>query len=295
MTDPTETKLSSSSLQSAPLPAALHAKLLGAMREASEQAQAQEPRADAVEALLQRFSPAPLNASHKEKLQIALDYARSSYAPKRTWGKGMPYFRQILSLLALVCMTGCIIALIWPQEQVQHESVVAQSPASSLSLVSSPRADTLHSLAVLDASLPETEIGGTYSYFDSELNHPTGLRSLAAATPTASESWGHSSPFALEKECADQIDTFSPERAIASAPAPAPAPAPESKPALGLTSRHVVKTEVTSEVEWQEKDKPVRSYEVLYEDSFVMEQSEDLTIVIHVPTRVQVELEEELI
>ena len=60
----------------------------------------------------------------------------------------------------------------------------------------------------------------------------------------------------------------------------------------GLVSRNVIDARSTGRVEWRHGGVPVRHYEVVYEDSFVLE-AEDTTTVIRVPNRTEVEVEEE--
>lgn len=66
----------------------------------------------------------------------------------------------------------------------------------------------------------------------------------------------------------------------------------ESAP-QGLVSRNVIETQKTSRVEWRHGEAPVRHYEVVYEDSFVLEDDEDTTLIIQVPNRTEVEIEED--
>ena len=60
----------------------------------------------------------------------------------------------------------------------------------------------------------------------------------------------------------------------------------------GLVSRNVIDARSTGRVEWRHGEVPVRHYEVVYEDAFVLE-AEDTTTVIRVPNRTEVEVEEE--
>ncbi len=60
----------------------------------------------------------------------------------------------------------------------------------------------------------------------------------------------------------------------------------------GLVSRNVIDARSTGRVEWRHGQAPVRHYEVIYEDAFVLE-AEDTTTVIRVPNRTEVEVEEE--
>ncbi len=60
----------------------------------------------------------------------------------------------------------------------------------------------------------------------------------------------------------------------------------------GLVSRNIIETRGTSRVEWRHGQAPVRHYEVVYEDAFVLD-ADDTTTVIRVPNRTDVEVEEE--
>lgn len=60
----------------------------------------------------------------------------------------------------------------------------------------------------------------------------------------------------------------------------------------GLVSRNVIDARSTGRVEWRHGEVPVRHYEVVYEDAFVLE-AEDTTTVIRVPNRTEVEVEED--
>ena len=60
----------------------------------------------------------------------------------------------------------------------------------------------------------------------------------------------------------------------------------------GLVSRNVIDARGTGRVEWRHGEVPVRHYEVVYEDAFVLE-AEDTTTVIRVPNRTEVEVEED--
>ena len=60
----------------------------------------------------------------------------------------------------------------------------------------------------------------------------------------------------------------------------------------GLVSRNVIDARGTSRVEWRHGQAPVRHYEVVYEDAFVLD-ADDTTTVIRVPNRTDVEVEEE--
>lgn len=60
----------------------------------------------------------------------------------------------------------------------------------------------------------------------------------------------------------------------------------------GLVSRNIIESRSTNKVEWRRGEAPVRHYQVIYEDAFVLD-SEDVTTVIRVPNTTQVEVEED--
>ncbi len=60
----------------------------------------------------------------------------------------------------------------------------------------------------------------------------------------------------------------------------------------GLVSRNIIESRSTGKVEWRRGEAPVRHYQVIYEDAFVLE-SDDVTTVIRVPNTTQVEVEED--
>ncbi len=60
----------------------------------------------------------------------------------------------------------------------------------------------------------------------------------------------------------------------------------------GLVSRNIIESRSTDKVEWRRGEAPVRHYQVIYEDAFVLE-SDDVTTVIRVPNTTQVEVEED--
>ena len=62
--------------------------------------------------------------------------------------------------------------------------------------------------------------------------------------------------------------------------------------ASGLMSRCVLESRSSERVQWQD-GAPLRAYEVTYEDSFVMDAEEDVTVVVRVPNRATVRVEEE--
>ena len=61
----------------------------------------------------------------------------------------------------------------------------------------------------------------------------------------------------------------------------------------GLVSRNVIDARGTGRVEWRHGETPVRRYEVLYEDSFMLDDEEGATMIIQVPCKTEVEVEEE--
>lgn len=61
----------------------------------------------------------------------------------------------------------------------------------------------------------------------------------------------------------------------------------------GLVSRNVIDARGAGRVEWRLGAAPVRRYEVIYEDVFVLEDDEDTTTIIQVPSRTEVEIEED--
>lgn len=60
----------------------------------------------------------------------------------------------------------------------------------------------------------------------------------------------------------------------------------------GLMSRNVIEAKDTRKVEWRRGEAPVRHYEVIYEDAFVLDAG-DTTTVIRVPNTTKVEVEED--
>ncbi len=60
----------------------------------------------------------------------------------------------------------------------------------------------------------------------------------------------------------------------------------------GLVSRNIIDARSSNRVEWRRGEAPVRHYEVVYEDAFVLE-ADDTTTVIRVPNTTQVEIEED--
>lgn len=61
----------------------------------------------------------------------------------------------------------------------------------------------------------------------------------------------------------------------------------------GLMSRCVLASQAES-VEWQ-NGTPVRSYLVTYEDEFVMDADEDMTVMVRVPNRTEVQVNEDIL
>lgn len=60
----------------------------------------------------------------------------------------------------------------------------------------------------------------------------------------------------------------------------------------GLVSRNIIDARTSGRVEWRRGEAPVRHYEVIYEDAFVLD-AEDGTTVIRVPNTTRVEVEED--
>ena len=60
----------------------------------------------------------------------------------------------------------------------------------------------------------------------------------------------------------------------------------------GLVGRNIIESRSTNRVEWRRGEAPVRHYQVIYEDSFVLD-SEGTTTVIRVPNTTEVEVEED--
>lgn len=60
----------------------------------------------------------------------------------------------------------------------------------------------------------------------------------------------------------------------------------------GLVSRNIIDAQRTGRVDWRHGQPPVRHYEVIYEDAFVLD-ADDTTTVIRVPNKTEVEVEEE--
>lgn len=60
----------------------------------------------------------------------------------------------------------------------------------------------------------------------------------------------------------------------------------------GLVSRNIIHSAGTNRVEWRRGEAPVRHYQVIYEDAFVLD-ADDTTTVIRVPNTTEVEVEEE--
>lgn len=81
--------------------------------------------------------------------------------------------------------------------------------------------------------------------------------------------------------CATGISLFMPGMAVAEADAN-----------QGLVSRNIIDARTNGRVEWRRGEAPVRHYEVIYEDAFVLD-AEDGTTVIRVPNTTQVEVEED--
>lgn len=60
----------------------------------------------------------------------------------------------------------------------------------------------------------------------------------------------------------------------------------------GLVSRNIIDSRGTGRVEWRRGEAPVRHYEVIYEDAFVLD-TDDTTTVIRVPNKTEVLVEED--
>lgn len=60
----------------------------------------------------------------------------------------------------------------------------------------------------------------------------------------------------------------------------------------GLVSRNIIESRSTGKVEWRRGEAPVRHYQVIYEDAFVLDAG-DTTTVIRVPNCTEVEVEED--
>lgn len=60
----------------------------------------------------------------------------------------------------------------------------------------------------------------------------------------------------------------------------------------GLVSRNIIESRSTNRVEWRRGEAPVRHYQVIYEDAFVLDD-EGTTTVIRVPNTTEVEVEED--
>ena len=65
--------------------------------------------------------------------------------------------------------------------------------------------------------------------------------------------------------------------------------------AQGLARRSVLERTGGETVQWGEDGDPVREYEVMYEDSFVLPEEDDTTLVIRVPNRTIVSVKGEVI
>lgn len=61
------------------------------------------------------------------------------------------------------------------------------------------------------------------------------------------------------------------------------------------TSRSVIETQGSPTLQWQDGLIPVQSYEVTYEDSFVLPGDDDTTLVIRVPNRTTISVREDII
>ncbi len=68
-----------------------------------------------------------------------------------------------------------------------------------------------------------------------------------------------------------------------------------TEPTGGLACRSVMEARTGGEVMWHEGQTALRSCDVLYEDSFVLDGDEGSTITVRVPVRTRVMIEEEVI
>lgn len=63
----------------------------------------------------------------------------------------------------------------------------------------------------------------------------------------------------------------------------------------GLVNRSVLTSNGGEEVLWSQDGTPVRSYDVTYEDAFVLEDEDGMTVMVRVPNRRTVTVEEEVL
>lgn len=63
----------------------------------------------------------------------------------------------------------------------------------------------------------------------------------------------------------------------------------------GLVNRSVLTSNGGEEVLWSQNGTPVRSYDVTYEDAFVLEDEDGMTVMVRVPNRRTVTIEEEVL
>ncbi len=61
-----------------------------------------------------------------------------------------------------------------------------------------------------------------------------------------------------------------------------------------LVSRNVIESKPVQDLQWKHGESPQRSYEVLYEDSFVI-KNDNTTIIITVPNKTRVSIEESVL
>lgn len=62
----------------------------------------------------------------------------------------------------------------------------------------------------------------------------------------------------------------------------------------GMMSRIVIESRSEDDVQWKD-DEPLRSYEVIYEDNFVMDADDDMKVMVRVPNRATVRVPEEML
>lgn len=65
--------------------------------------------------------------------------------------------------------------------------------------------------------------------------------------------------------------------------------------AAAYTSRSVIESHGSNEVQWQDGLIPIHRYEVTYEDSFVLPGDDDTTLVIRVPNRTTISVKGDII
>lgn len=63
----------------------------------------------------------------------------------------------------------------------------------------------------------------------------------------------------------------------------------------GLVNRSVLSSSGGDDVIWRQDGTPIRSYDVTYEDAFVLEDEDGMTVMVRVPNRRTVTVEEEVL